>query len=423
MKDYYALNKQALMNYFEEGSKGCICESLGVEIEHFAVYGEEAAAKAGVPVHTAVSYYGEGGIEEILLKLCERYPKHEKIMMDGHCLGFKVSGFIVTLEPAAQLEISIAPFSSIDKIKAVYEEFRASVEGVISAYGYELINEGYQPASKVLDLKIIPKERYELMNRWFGTSGTRGRNMMRGTASVQVSIDYRDSTDFGRRFRAAYIVMPLIKLWMDNCKTFEGEPNTMRLRRTEIWDNVDPARSGIVPHLFDKPEGSSEYPPYGFAEYADYIMNMPPIFIPEDGKDVYTAGSTTAEIFAEKEIDRPMVEHLISMVFPDVRLKTYVEIRGADCTEPARAFAYAALVKGTLYNEEYIDYAMEFMTKRQLGAQDIKDSEASLMASGWDGEIYGIPVREAAVTLLEYAKEHLPEEEAHYLDPFYEMIK
>jgi glutamate--cysteine ligase len=152
-------------------------------------------------------------------------------------------------------------------------------------------------------------------------------------------------------------------------------------------------------------------------------MNMPPIFIPEDGKDVYTAGSTTAEIFAEKEIDRPMVEHLISMVFPDVRLKTYVEIRGADCTEPARAFAYAALVKGTLYNEEYIDYAMEFMTKRQLSAKDIKDSEASLMANGWDGEIYGIPVRKAAVTLLEYAKEHLPEEETHYLDPFYEMIK
>jgi glutamate--cysteine ligase len=118
-----------------------------------------------------------------------------------------------------------------------------------------------------------------------------------------------------------------------------------------------------------------------------------------------------------------MVEHLISMVFPDVRLKTYIEIRGADCTEPARAYAYAALVKGTLYNEDFIDHAVAFMTKRQLGAQDIKDSEASLMANGWDGRLYGIPAREAAATLLEYAKEHLPEEESHYLDPFYEMIK
>lgn len=419
MSEFYDRNKQALIEYFESGSKGCICETLGVEIEHFVVYGEQAAAKAGVVPGTAVSYYGEGGIEEILYKLCERWPEHTKIMTDeGHCLGFKAPGFIVTLEPAAQLEISIAPFSSIDRIKAVYEGFRAVVEDVISAYGYELINEGYQPASHVLDLAIIPKERYELMNRWFGTSGTRGRNMMRGTASVQVSIDYRDDADFGRRYRAAYILMPLIKLWMDNCHTFEGEPNTMRLRRTEIWDNVDPARSGIVPHLFD--DVSTHY---GFGDYADFIMNMPPIFIPEDDKDIYTAGRSTAEIFADKEIDLPMVEHLISMVFPDVRLKTYIEIRGADCTEPARAYAYAALVKGTLYNEEFIDYAMDFMKKRSISAQDIKDSEASLMANGWDGEIYGISAKEAACTILEYAKEHLPEEESHYLTPFYDAIQ
>ncbi|MBQ2063828.1 MAG: glutamate-cysteine ligase [Firmicutes bacterium] len=416
-------NKQELLSYFEGGSKGCKCESLGVEIEHFVVYGKEAAEKAGVPYHTAVSYYGDGGIEEILLKLCDRYPKHEKIMINDHCLGFKVSGFIVTLEPAAQLEISIAPFSSIDKIKAVYEGFRAVVEDVISGYGYELINEGYQPASHVLDLKIIPKERYELMNRWFGLSGTRGRNMMRGTASVQVSIDYQNDEDFGRKYRAAYILMPMIKLWMDNCKTFEGESNTMRLRRTEIWDNVDPARSGIVPHLFDGNDAEGNYPAYGFSDYADYIMNMPPIFIPEDGKDVYTAGQSTAEIFADRTFDKAMVEHLISMVFPDVRLKTYVEIRGADSTEPARAYAYAALVKGTLYNAEFIGHAMDFMEKTNLTASDIKASEASLMENGWDGYIYGIPAKEAARTILQYAEAHLPAEETHYLTPFYEMIK
>ncbi len=419
MQTAYIGNKESLIRYFAEGCKGCRCVSLGVEVEHFVVYGEEAAAAKGVAPGTAVSYYGDGGIEELLLKLCDRYPEHKKILTpEGRCLGFSVKGFIITLEPAAQLEISIAPFQSIAKIKEVYEGFRNTVLEVIAPYGYELKSEGYQPASRVNDLKLIPKARYELMDLRFQTSGKRGRNMMRGTASVQVSVDYRDETDFARKYRAAYLLMPVIKLLMDNTKTFEGAPNTIPLRRTEIWDNVDPARCGIVPGLFAEDSGRE----YTFGDYADYILQMPPIFLPSPDGEIYTADKKVCELFADKEFDRQMTEHLVSMVFPDVRLKQYIEIRGADGNAPEKAYAYAALIKGTIYNEAFLAHAEAFCRQRGITAKDIKFSESSLMANGWNGKIYGYPAREAARTILRYAEDQLPEEEKPFLAPFYDML-
>ena len=220
---------------------------------------------------------------------------------------------------------------------------------------------------------------------------------MRGTGSVQVAVDYHSEEDFRKKIQAAYVMMPVFKLLMDNTPHFEGRDNRQMLKRTEIWNNVDPDRSGIIPDVLKED--------YGFRDYALYLWNATPIFLPLDGKD------------------EPMIEHIISMFFPDVRLKQYIEIRGADSAEPARTFAYAALLKGLLYDEAFTEGIQRFICERHLQIADIKAAEASLMDKGWQGEIYSMPASAIVRDALEYGRRSLCMEEKSDLDPFFGILQ
>ena len=339
---YEEENKQALIAYFTKGAKGDKpLGALGVEVEHFVVTAEG---------ERPVSYGGDDGfgVHDVLTYLSQEYP--EKMLgREGDLIGLGSDEASITLEPAAQLEISIAPYSSIDQILRVYEAFRAKVDPFLAQHGCKLVTSGYHPTACALDLSLIPKQRYRFMNDYFKRIGTHGERMMRASASTQVSVDYRDEADAVRKMRVAQALAPILASVTDNTAVFEGKP-AGRLARFALWRNVDNDRCGSVPGLFDKG--------YGFAEYADWILRTCPIFVTRpaagdpkgpDLRPVY--GQSAYEAYGDAPMGKADIEHALSMFWPDVRLKSFVEIRPADSLPAPLMAGYAALIKGLFYSE------------------------------------------------------------------------
>jgi glutamate--cysteine ligase len=398
MDTTYEKNINLIISYFDVPKTCTSC--LGLELEHFPVFEDGKPAL----------YSGRYGILEVLEEL-KPYFK-EPYYVDGVLLGMNNDEYSISLEPSAQFEISITPKTKVSDIEKIYDSFTALTDPVFKKNGIHLETLGYRPSGSVYSLPLIPKKRYEYMDRYFKTSGTCGINMMRGTASTQVSIDFAGEWDFVRKYRFAYLLMPALKLICDNTPVFEDQKNNVPLKRTFIWRNTDKARCDIPPGLFDAG--------FGFKTYAEYLLNVPLIFIPENGSFVYTGNKTAAQLFESKPLSLPDIEHIASMVFPDVRLKRYIEIRGADSLPKEKALGYAALIKALFYSCGTIeDYLGEF----KITGRDIYEAEDSLMSGGKKGEIYSVPADSFINSLFKCAKANISNDERHYiedLEAFYE---
>ena len=391
--------------YFQRGIKRNIVPRLGIEIEHFIVSHD---------TKTAVPYDGKNGVREILCRLMAHYPNATVLMEEDLLLGFLTEDFTVTLEPAGQIEISIVPTESIACIADIYADFCRILQKELSPHNYDLMTVGCQPVSCVDNLPLIPKMRYRLLDEHFAKTGDGGREMMRGTASLQVSVDYFSEDDFRRKIQAAYYYSPIFKILTDNSPTFEGKLLTGFLKRTDIWRRVDKVRVGIVPRIFK--------PDFNFGDYAVFIGSIPPIFLPTKAGYRFTGDKTTAELYADKMQDEKEIEHILSMAFPEVRLKTYLELRMADSVPMNLMLAYCALLKGLLYSEEGVVFAEDSIRQSKLMEDDILAAEDNLMAKGFEAEVYGQPVRRIAANMINIAEGNLPHEERNYLQIFNEMI-
>lgn len=403
MSEYTDLeNLDLLTAHFREGCKLNFVQKLGLEEEHFIVRDADGHS---------VTYYGPDGVEAILGELAGYFPHVET--SEGRLIGCSNNDFAISLEPAAQFEISIAPRESITCIMEIYQSFRRMMGEILGRHGYHLTAIGYQPKDRVDDLPLIPKKRYEYMDRYFQLVDTRGRNMMRGTASTQISVDYRSETDFVQKIRCAYLIMPAIRLLTDNAPVFEGQPADGRLIRARIWEHVDSDRCGIVPGLFDDS--------FGFDSYARYIWHVPAIFLPTPSGPVYTEKKRVCDLFADSVMTKEDVEHVLSMVFPDVRLKHYVEIRGADAMPPEYIAAYLALIKGIFFHNSAILAILD--EYRHVREADLVEADHALMRDGYDAKIYGIPADKFIRQLFILARHGLDDRELALLDPFRELVQ
>lgn len=396
----YERNLSLLTEYFQNGCKENCSQKLGLEVEHFIVVKETGES---------VSFYGKHGVAELLERL---KPCYSHFYYEGErLLGLYNSEYSLSLEPAAQLEISIAPRREISEIRNIYHSFRRQLEPILETWGYELVMLGYQPVSQIQDLSLIPKKRYDYMDAYFKKTGTMGAHMMRGTASTQISVDFFSERDFVRKMRAAYILMPMIKFLTDCSPIFEGKIQEKRMVRTRIWQRVDPRRCGIVPGLFQTD--------FGFASYARFLMQMPLIFVVEDGRAVSVGEQTAAQLWEAHDLTEKDIEHLLSMAFPDVRLKRYLEIRGADCMPFPYVMGYLALTKGIFYQES----ALEQILSKKVSEKEILEAERSLMEYGFSGSIYGKRADEYMKDILGIAREFLEYQEKAFLDPLEQMIE
>lgn len=396
------LNIEALVSYFRAGCKQD-SRDVGIELEHFLVDG------TGEPL----SYSQPHGVRDILTGLSNRYP--DITSHHGDILGVAKPGMNVTIEPAAQLELSAGPFYSLDSALRVFDEFESDVERELEPVCGKSLAIGYDPACRAVDKELIPKARYEFMNEYLSSISPWGPRMMRGSASTQVSIDYRNEADCVKKMRVASVLAPLFALVCDNAAVFEGAPRPHQLMRTEIWKYCDPDRCNTPPHVLEED--------FGFESYAAYILDTPAIVrIDAEGEAHYDT-RTFGEIYAETPMNRAEVEHALSMVFPDVRLKTYVEIRPADSMPTPYAIAYAALIKGLFYCEECLDVL--HASCEGITLDNIWQAKESLMKHGYRGQAYGRDVAEICDELFELARRGLnaiaPHEKG-FLEPLAKLV-
>lgn len=393
-------NLEILEQYFRDGCKLNCIQKLGLEIEHFIVHEDTLEA---------VTYYEEHGIEFLLEELAPAYPRQYR--EGGRLLGLYNNDYAISLEPAGQLEVSIIPKESLRTIQRIYESFLRQIRPFLARFRYRLVTLGYQPKSRADDLPLIPKKRYEYMDAYFQRTGACGRNMMRGTAATQVSIDYCCEEDFRRKYRGAYLLMPALKLLTDNTPIFEGEPYGRHLARAFIWERVDPARCGMIPGTFDSH--------FGFRSYAEYLWNLPLIFVPTPEGAVYSGSRKASELYGDRLLTQEDIEHILSMTFLDVRLKHYVEIRGADSMSFEYVMAYLALVKGIFFDSAVLDGLLDRYNIRE---GDVRAAEKSLADDGFNGSVYGQAASEFAESLLELAETGLEDSERIYLLPFRQNV-
>ena len=397
--------KEKLIQYFTDGIKPPGRKNIGAEIEHFIVRAQS---------FESVPYAGANGVRAVIEKLMKLYPGASATVGED-LLGFTTDEFSITLEPAAQHEISIAQTERVGYVESVYSDFRQKLDCILAELGCTALNTGCRPVGDVREIPLIPKERYRLMDKHFAGTGTGGIEMMRGTCSLQVSVDYFSEEDFRRKVQAAYFYPPLFKLLCDNSAQFAGRPLTGYLKRSDIWNRTDSSRCGIPTGIF---AGS-----YGFSDYAGFLCNMPPIFVIRDGENVPTDNMIANEIFAGKEPIDADIEHLISMAFPDVRLKKYIEIRGADSVPQKYMLAYCALIKGLMYSDDALDHAQYHIRKNKMNEEAVRQAERALMHNGWDSSIYDKPAGIFAETVINMAGSSLPADERQYLSAFEDVIK
>ena len=386
-------------------------ENLGLEIEHFVVNekGEQIRFEEISPLIDKVA-------KETGAKI---------IYMDGYPVGYYSGKYSVSLEPACQFEISIDPYSELTEIKKVYNEFRSLWEPLFTERGYHFVTKGNLPlVEKGIitpdDIPLSPKKRYKYMNSYFLESGKYGKYMMRASASTQVSVDYKSEEDLVKKLRILHKIAPVFMIMMES-KTDEdsflpGVPDKPHLFRIQEWEDLDPARTGFFPGIFDED--------FGYNKAADVVSHTPLILLTDNGETI-GVGSRNAEdilkegILSEDGLDderrEKLVEHFLSMGFFHFRVKKYIEIRVADSVPIEKALGYAALIKGIVYSAANLD-TLEKELADIDGVDKINEAVTDIEKDGLQAVIYhGRTSGQWAAYLKELAENALPDDEKEYL--------
>ena len=401
--------KDSIVRYIRDGES--VSQGLGLEIEHFVVN------DAGVQIE----FHEVSSIIEKMAGILNA----KIIYMDGYPVGYVTDDYSITLEPACQFEISINPYSDIETIKSIYEDFVTLWTPVLKARGYHLETKGNLPLVEqgVIDpddIALSPKKRYKYMDSYFRHSGRYGKYMMRASASTQVSVDFRSEEDMVRKLNILQKISPVLMIAMENKtdpdSTLKEHSDKPHLFRIQEWDDLDPSRTGFYPHSLE--EG------FGYDSVADTILHTPLILLTDDGVTTDVGSETAEELFArglirEETLDitreRSLIEHFISMGFFHYRVKKYIEIRVADSVPLDRALGYVAILKGIVYSDDNLS-ALEKELADVDTAEKIQQAVENIERDGYNAVVYGRKATEWAAHLYELALDKLPDTDKEYLE-------
>ena len=354
----------------------------------------------------------------------------EAILDRGNPIGIKLGGGAsVSLEPAGQLELSGGPLLSLHETKAEFEQHFAQVRAVSEKLGIGFAPLGFHPFATREDMQWMPKGRYAIMRRYMQIVGTRGLDMMTRTCTVQVNLDYRSETEMARRMRVSLALQPLATALFANSPFLEGKPNGLLSNRAHAWLDTDTDRSGIPAVMFE--------PGFGFERYARWLVDeLPMYFVYRDGKYIDVAGQSFRAFIDGKLPGLPgevatigdFADHMTT-AFTDVRLKRFVEMRGADAGTPEMMLAQSAFWVGLLYDDAAFAAAERRITGSGGPQADWADAVAlrdSVPRLGLDAPFRGAKLRELARDIVAIARDGLRarglrdadgRDESAYLDP------
>lgn len=403
-----------LTGYFHSGGKPVSAWRVGAEFETFVV--ERATGRA-------LSYDEPGGIRDLLQALSERFGWHPHYRGDRLTLLTR-AGSMVSLEPGGQVEFSSPPVAHLDDLAAELHRHRAEVRAVIDADRVAVIAAGVTPFARVEDIPPPVRRRHALMAEYLPARCPMAKHMMLATASTQAAFDYADEADAVRKFALGLTLGPVVNAIWGNSPLYGGEPTGWVSYRGRVWLGMDPDRSGLLPHLLA--EGLS------FDRWTNYLLDVPMLFTVRDG-DYHPAGGRTFRDFLAHGIDGrfPTLadwEVHITTVFPEVRLKQFLEVRGADANAPPLALAVPAFWKGLFYDANALAAAevvarnfrpADLPTLFEMAARDGLAAKWDGHAlAGWAGELTEI----ARKGLRRQAERSGVADERDYLDPVKEVL-
>jgi glutamate--cysteine ligase len=410
-----------LVAWFEAGCKAPEAFRVGAEHEKILFY---AADLSPVP------YEGERGVGK-LLEAVQGRLKWQAIEDGGRLIGLydPAGGGAISLEPGGQFELSGAQHADIHALAAELGAYLEAAHAAAGPLGIGFLGLGMSPKWTRAQTPRMPKSRYRIMTDYMPKVGTRGLDMMYRTATVQANLDYASESDMVAKLRAGLALQPILTALFANSPFTEGAPNGMLSARSEIWRHTDPDRTGMLPFAFE--------PGMGFERYVDFALDVPMYFVKRG--DIYhdVAGSSFRDLMRGKLAALPgeratisdWANHL-STIFPEVRLKRYLEMRGCDVGPPARIVALSALMVGLYYDSAALDGAGELI--RGWSAQERQALRDSAPRLGLSGRIGDRTARDVAGDMLGLARAGLArrarrdgrgQDETRYLEPIEAIVE
>jgi glutamate--cysteine ligase len=331
--------------------------------------------------------------------------KATPIIEKGKIIGLKDGdGGSVSLEPGGQLELSGAPLSNLHQTCAETGRHLRHMRAVSSALGVGMLGIGFQPKWRREDISWMPKGRYQIMQNHMPKVGTMGLDMMLRSCTVQVNLDYADEEDMRRKFRASLALQPIATALFANSPFKDGKPSGWLSGRAHVWTDTDNARCGVPSCVFDSH--------FGYEQWIDYILDVPMYFLHRGEDYVDVAGKSFRDYLAGTlagfEGEPPQMadfEDHITTAFPEVRLKQYLEMRGADSGSWANICALPAYWVGLLYCDDALAEAEDLV--RDIGADDIMEARLSVAKDGLRGKLGSYDVATLAKKTIDIASKGL----------------
>lgn len=364
----------------ERLARGCKPKSdwrIGTEHEKF---GFIVKAKDGA--NRPLPYEGRQSVKTMLEGLRDAFHWDE-VRENDTLIGLKKNGASVSLEPGGQFELSGAPLEHIHETCNEVGSHLREVRTIADKLGIAFLGLGFSPLWSLDETPMMPKGRYKIMRDYMSEVGRLGHQMMFRSCTVQVNLDFSSEADMRDKMRVAIALQPVATALFANSPFAEGRTNGFQSYRAHVWTDTDPDRTGMLPFVFD--EG------FGFEQYVDYALSVPMYFARrpgEDGRDRYVncAGHSFRDFLhgrlellpGEKPTLEDFDDHL-STIFPEARLKTFIEMRGADSGPWDRLCALPAFWVGLTYDQGALDEALELISGWNAGEREMMRRMAPVM--------------------------------------------
>jgi glutamate--cysteine ligase len=404
-------DRRQLVAYLEDGCKPPEAWRIGTEHEKFGYTWDDLRP---------LPYDGPRSIRALLEGLAERFD-WEPLLEDGRPIALRQRGASITLEPGGQFELSGAPLEDLHQTCSEVHEHLRQVKEIADPLGIGMLGMGFQPKWQRGDMPFMPKARYEIMAAYMPRRGRLGLDMMLRSATIQVNLDFASEADMVQKFRVGLALQPVATALFANSPFTDGEPNGFVSYRSHLWTDTDPDRCGLLPFVFE--DGM------GFERYVDYALDVPMYFVHRDDRYIDASGQSFRDFLAGRLPALPgemptlsdWSNHLTTL-FPEVRLKRFLEMRGADGGPWRSLCALPALWVGVLYDDEALSAAWDRV--RDWSLDEIQTLRDQVPRQGLQTRFRGGTVQDLARWMVEIAARGLAararrdwtgEDESHHL--------